>query len=848
MEFSKKVKNLFNSEIIEENLFSLANYLSSLIRTNSNNINTRNNFHVGIDMRDDKVKEFYDIYPEIIKSIFTSNRGVIDTIEERVTFKEYDFLLQILSPKTLIFSLMEFIMSSRENNFTYDFSNKLLNNDSCLHLYEIKDFSYICSNFSILKESGEYDILNSYILTAFPRMTNIKLSENEEKIKKSSLIPSNDGKSNNLSFLRKSLTGIKNVFNSTSTNTNSSKLIEKIYADPFEYFIINLLFYMKSSNSRLKVKSLETENPFFKNIRTNDNSFGNYILNPNSTQVHLNSLDFTKSVGANFLSRLFTNIFEYLCYPTTEEEYFASNYNHHNSFLDINKFLEVNDLLKKRRLKFTCVMMIFIWFNEFYMRKILKKNILNEAMDLSTLNILVLDNLIISIRLIQKQDFFKLKNNILEYNDDNLISTTLSTPIFYVLNFIFDFFHSNSNLISKLNVTIYNAMDIFKAYILPWASLDKPEILNSLLSNNPDDVRINITNFLFFNIQFYTYLFNKFIICLSNIIEFDLNFMEQLNEILSLYNYSESKGIFFNRLDANIFDRTLSYCRKNDKRDEYGSHMYDKSEIDIYEVFMKNFKFYDLNITDICPWNILDNRKQVLSMVGRWANFVENKLIFNSNSKLINLNSINYLNQEEKEYNNKLKLVIESNIAILNNLYKLHSLGENDRNYSGRKISINADYNNIQEINDTFVLNEMRSKSKNEFIRSTPNNKIMNDESHLSESKSIYSTEGSKLKQVKRFSRTSNSSEVWESNLGSDENFFLYLIFLFLAKIIDSLIDFSVSTYRKITDENYKDKNVNEGNKSKYPKTNLRYFVNKYNFLTTILVIVLFYAFLRFIR
>ena len=70
MEFSKKVKNLFNSEIIEENLFSLANYLSSLIRTNSNNINTRNNFHVGIDMRDDKVKEFYDIYPEIIKSIF----------------------------------------------------------------------------------------------------------------------------------------------------------------------------------------------------------------------------------------------------------------------------------------------------------------------------------------------------------------------------------------------------------------------------------------------------------------------------------------------------------------------------------------------------------------------------------------------------------------------------------------------------------------------------------------------------------------------------------------------------------------------------------------------------------
>lgn len=855
MDFSKKVKLLFNSDKLEENIYSLANYLSSLVRVNSNNLNIRNNSPIGIDMRDEKVKEFYDIYPEIIRYIFTSNGGLIEVIEERVTFKEYDFLLQLLSPKTFCFSLMEFIMSSKENNFTYDFSNKLTRNDSSLYLYEIKDFSYICSNFSTLKDTCEYDILNNYILTAFPRMSNTKLFPNDEKIKKSSLLATNEAKSSNLSFLRKSLTGLKNTM--SLTNSNSSNHIEKIYVDPYEYFIINLLFYMKNCNSRLKVKSLENENSNFKNIKLSDNSFGNYQLNPNSTSIHINTLDLTKSVIANFISRLFMNIFEYLSNPTSEDEYINSNYNHSNSFLDLNQFIAANDLLKKRRLRFTCIMINFTWLNEFYMRKMLKNNIMNEAIDLSSLNILVLDNLIFAIRQIQKEDYFisNNTNSIYEFNNDNMISATLSTPIFYLLKFMFDYFTVNNNLISKLHVTIYNAMDIFKAYILPWNSLDKEDIINSLMSINHEDIKINITHFIYFNIQFYTYLFNKFVICLSSVSDYDLNFMIQLNEILSLYNQSESNRIFFNRLDYNIFEKTLAYFKRNEEKDKLGNLSYDRSQIEIYEVLIKNFKVYDLSITEICPWNIMENRKKVFTMVGRWANFVENNIIYNPYPK--SSNSIINLSQEEKDYNLKLQTVIQSNISILNSLYKLHSLGENDKQYSGRKSSIYGNnYNNFQEINDTFVLNEIRSKSKNEYYKNTPENKNENNESRISDSKTTYSTEENKFRQIKRLSRTNNNSEIWESNLGSDENFILYIIFLFLAMIIDSIIAFATTSYLKITsrlnsnlDSNneiiYKSKEIQ---KSKYPKTNLRYFVNKYNFLSTILVISFFYLFLKLIR
>lgn len=507
-----------------------------------------------IDHNDDSVKMFYKQLPSLLEQLFSSNHGIIDKLnrETNVTFNAYNNLLQHFSPNYNSSGLIEFILSSSANNSTYkilDIGDSNMRISDCSNIfYKLKDISYLSSNLKILRDLNENEIVEKYIFTAFPRMM----------VKKSNSI-------NNSNQILKNTSDIKQK--QSLNNINNSKnynYLNELDLTPYELLVINLLYFIKKNYSNIKVKALHLENKNFSFLTKDNRDIRDEDLN---TKLNKMNIDPQKSLIANFLIRVFQNLVEYLCAETTIEEYNASNYSHKNSLLSFNYFCDINNKLKRERLDFLCLMVDVIWCSDYYMKKLYKNSALMLYTDLSNCNLIIINCLEHLLKTLQITNMFFYNNssntnnnnntnnlnilssnskssvsnfstiesnNLVFYNKDNLITKHLIIPLFYLLDTCLDFFNGNINLINMSSISFIDVLKLYKTYTLPWKSYAD---FYNLFENN---WKIQYNIFVYSNIQFFTYLFNKLIMTISSINNIEIDLMLTLNEIIHPYKYNNN--------------------------------------------------------------------------------------------------------------------------------------------------------------------------------------------------------------------------------------------------------------------------------------------------------------------
>ena len=709
-------------ESLKKKLYSLHNYFYSIVKETSNN-------ELKINHNNEKIKDFYkSTYPQLIKAFFTSNKGLITMLEDESTdFETYDLFVQLMSPGINSFNFMEFILSLES-------SKSMFNPDSLL--FEIKDLNFISSSLSLLNEMNEKKTLNDFLFSAFPRMAQ----------------QSNQNKQNN-----------------------------KLYVNIFELFIINLLYYIKNTQSQIKVKCLTTENHNFRNINTNystnhklfnfvkSNYNNHYNYNPqifiNETHSELNkeSLDYRKNVLGNFLFKVFSNLIEYLCSPCTNEE-FAKN---SNLFFSFNQFKEVNERLKYERLKFICKMVDIIWSTEFYFETLFKikspKNFTEKT------NVLIIESLTFLIKTLHLTDTYFQSDQVL-YNDSNLLVSLLNIPIFHMIKNLLDDLAINQTYTSQ-KITLSNICDLMKAYSLPWKFIDT-------------NCNIDINNFFYANFHFYTYLLNKLLITLSQTNNIDYDLAYGLNLLLEPFCINDGK-VFYNSVSLKMFSDISLYIQKKG---------FKSTKNELFDLILSNFSYNEIPLNEVCPWSIYENIEKINLLIQNWTYFTQNKLSATKNN----------------EYNARLAHLLSNNIKILQELYVLNPY-------------VNS--------------NNLYSADKNENL------------SFYGSNRKETSTEGKMIDTVnfiKKVKKISRSSDEWDSKLKSTELVILFYFFYFIAFLVDFTKDIYECFFKGTSfTELFTSESLSKRT-SQHPKTNLRYFVNYINFLSSIIILGIIWYFVQY--
>lgn len=589
-------------ELIEKHLKSIL-YQETITEVNSKGMQ-QEILRFSIDHKSDHVKSFYNHFPSLIEAIFTSRNGLINRLDsELVDFYTYDMFVQMLSPNILPNSLMEFILSSSANNSTYSsyysFSENFqghrenhVTESLGGSLYSLSDLSYLSNNLSLLKEMKRYDLLERYLHFGFPR-------RRKQEIVNRNLLTKVPSLSNSLTksidfgkgLIRNSLTALKNVFDDNSKakfdSISKQEEINDVLINPFELFVINLLYYIKKTYTNIKVRSLHSDNHNFnfnqnpnptpyvpnqkdnKSIFTTDNEYSVHSI------INKNSIDHGKTLVSNFLLRVFQNLIEYLSSETSIDEYVNSNYNN-GSMVDFNSFKIINDKLKNERLVFVCKMIDLIWCSDYYMAEVNSIDNLITCTDLSSSNLLVINCIQSLLSNFQCFNLFRVTTNTvintnnnsllgnndnpiqaeIIYNENNYLCSYLASPLFYFLKSAFDFFLVNPNIVNKSSISLLDVVKLYKTFILPWKTFtDYHKIYY---------IHLEVRSFIFTNLQYYTYLFNKLICTLSKVSSIEKELMYELKDILNPYEIDKDK-IFFNSVNLQVFYEISIFRPKNSK-------------------------------------------------------------------------------------------------------------------------------------------------------------------------------------------------------------------------------------------------------------------------------------------
>lgn len=471
----------------------------------------------------------------------------------------YDYINTFLNSEPNIESDFEFLMSYI-NKFLYKYQNREKLDDFYKRIPGILDKIL---GVSLIKQKGlttketksELDILSHEDTTYkdFDKLLHLILPDFENYTKNSKNLFSSINMPPDhilhytlpVSIISKSISNLVNekkfeyvlgmsFFNISAKNLDiqMNELIKgHIHISLLEYFFFLLLISIKENSSKQKV-NLINNNKDFKSVKKNPSSAYKVAFSDYS-KAFIDEIDYNKSIVFNFYSILFKQILDYF---------------------SMNK--HPNDILKLKIL-ITIVECVFLSeyyipdssciskspadiYTHFFSKESTRdtfattfKNFfkLDKSSQVTIPNPIVLNTLKQVVITLQRETFLYKENRKNISLDTDSMLFIIQKPLFYFFKSCFRKLTDGSS--SSCESNLGDVSEIWFCYITPWMRISR-------YSGAYDEA---IKEYIYFNILFYTELFNDYIIAFSSLNILNKYEIKLLNDILNCYKIKNKNEI-----------------------------------------------------------------------------------------------------------------------------------------------------------------------------------------------------------------------------------------------------------------------------------------------------------------